>query len=138
MKLMITLLTQFSASAYACSCSQWGTARQLLSEYDVAYVGTLAGSRDGGISPDGDPVRLNTFKVLKAFKPRTLRKKFSLRSQQGDGGNCGTMFTRNTSYLVFGYTYRGRTYTDLCSYRAIDNSREMRTLLRDLDRASAL
>lgn len=138
MKLLIALTSLFSASVYACSCAQWGTARELLSEYNVAYVGTLVGSRDGGISPDGDPVRLNSFNVIKAFKPRTLRKKFSVRSQQGDGANCGTMFTRSTPYLIFGYTYRGKTYTDLCSYRAIDSSREMRTLLRDLARASAL
>jgi hypothetical protein len=135
MKVFALVLSLFTGSAFACSCSEWGTARQMLRDYDVAFVGSYISSVIGGTTPDGDPMVTTNMAVLKGFKG-TTSSKIVVRSTPGDGANCGTNFITGQKYLVFSYKYRGRNYTDGCSYDVMQNTREQRSFLRALEIAS--
>ena len=138
MKLLVVALSLFIGSAYACSCGEWGSAREMLSTAKTAFVGTVASSRLGEISSDsGDLLTLTNFSIVRSFKPRALRK-MTTRSEVGDGANCGTSFVVGQSYLVFGYAFEGKIYTDLCSFQPMTGARSQINFLRDLDRASRL
>lgn len=137
MKLVFAFMALFFGQAFACSCEEWGSAREMLSTSDMAYVGTFVGSRAGGVSPDSEqPLRLNNFRVEQAFKPRRIGPKASVRAEIGDGANCGADFTRGKKYLIFAYRHEGKLYTDSCSYSPVTNTRKMRALLKALTIAS--
>ena len=136
MKLLVVALSLFISSAYACSCGEWGSAREMLSGSKAAFVGTVAATSLGEISPDtGERLALTKFLITKSFKPRGLRKA-TTRSEVGDGGNCGTQFQVGQSYLVFGYAHEGKVYTDDCSIQLITGERSQNVYLRGLERAS--
>ena len=138
MKTLVVVLSLFIGNALACSCGQWGTAREILADADSVFVGKLIRSRIGGISPEtGSPLVASSFSVLRSYKPQGLNMKTVL-SEKGDGANCGTQFQKGVSYLILGFTVRGRTYTDFCSYKLVNNSRSMRALLAELQAASSL
>jgi len=136
MKSLALALVLFAGNALACSCADWGTAREMLRTADAAFLGNLAAARVGETSPDsGEPLMVTTFPTIKAFKPLNARK-FVVRSEKGDGGNCGTDFQRGIVYLVFAYKHEGKLYTDACSISSGPEDREMRAFLIDLERAS--
>lgn len=136
MKLLVVALSLFIGNAYACSCGEWGTAREMLSGSKAAFVGTVASARLGEMSPDsGNRLTLTNFVITNSFKPRGLRKA-TTRSEVGDGGNCGTNFQVGQSYLIFAYEYEGKIYTDDCSLQMIDGSRSQNVFIRSLERAS--
>jgi hypothetical protein len=132
----LAFLVLFAGNALACSCSDWGTAREMLADADAAFLGNVASARVGEISRDsGEPLMVTTFRTIKAYKPLNARK-FIVRSEKGDGGNCGTDFQRGVIYLVFAYKSGGKLYTDSCSISQGPVDREMRAFLLDLERAS--
>ena len=136
MKLLVVALSLFIGNAFACSCSEWGTPREMLSDAKVAFVGMVASARAAEMSPDsGELLTLTNFRVTQSFKPRGLRKA-QTRSEVGDGGNCGTQFQVGQSYLVFGYAHEGKVYTDDCSIQLITGERSQNVYLRGLERAS--
>ena len=138
MKLLVVALSLFISSAYACSCGEWGSAREMLSGSKAAFVGTVVATSLGEISPDsGEPLALTKFLITTSFKPRGRRSAMT-RSEVGDGGNCGTNFAVGESYLLFAYEFEGKIYTDLCSIQPINGSRTQNIFLRDLYRASRL
>ncbi len=91
----------FVGHAVACSCTEWGTTREMLSDAKMALVGTVASARPPEVSTDsGEILTLTNFHGTQRFKPRGLRKA-QRRSEVGDSGNCGTQFQLGQSYLVF-------------------------------------
>lgn len=136
MKLLVVALSMFVGSAFACSCAEWGTAREMLSGARTAFVGTVVSARPGELSSDsGERLTITNFRIVRSFKPRGLRKA-TTRSEVGDGGNCGTQFRVGQSYLVFGYAYEGKVYTDDCSLQPITGERSQNNFLRSLELTS--
>lgn len=138
MKTLVIALFVFAGNALACSCAEWGTAREVLADTNAAFLGTVQSASN--IPEDSQEAnRSTTFLVKKAFKPRFLRRTFSVRSTLGDGANCGTDFRRGETYLILAYRdpATGLHYTSACDLRYMDNSREMRALIKEFTRASS-
>ncbi len=135
MKLLVVLISLFVGNAFACSCAEWGNAREMLVSAQAAFVGMPVNARRGEINPEsGESFVVTSFRVLRSFKPRSMERVFT-HSDQGNGGNCGTNFRTGVAYLVFAYKHEGKLYTDSCSLKEVStsSSREMNRFLRELE-----
>lgn len=140
MKALFLALVLISSNALACSCADFrdSSAATILAEAEYAFVGSYISAKTDGTFPDSTITQMvTTFRVKEAFKPKNMRSKIVVRSEKGDGANCGTGFKRGGKYLIFAYKNNGRIYTDGCSYDDVDGSSEIDSLILALRAASS-
>lgn len=114
-------------SALACSCSEWGSAQQMLKEADAVVLAIpVSDSKvDPSVSPrvydSLGPIVKTDMKVVRHFKGK-YKKFFYLYTEKDLGGNCGVNFKKQDGmYLVFAYMQNGRYFTESCSIGQVDS-----------------
>lgn len=113
MKVMLFgLILGFSGQVLACSCAEWGPAKQMLKEVEFAVLAVpTEDSRFRTETMDyGDGTNYQTIiartgmKVVKRFKGK-YKKFFYLDTEKNLGANCGADFKQYEGlFLIFGGT----------------------------------
>ena len=107
MKKLFTLLTFSSLflgqQALACSCQQWSSAAEMVTQYDAVF---LAIPEDDSIivSQNGSETTISTkFSVVRSYKDASV-KEVSIFSWKDTGGNCGVGMKKDDGlYVIFAY-----------------------------------
>lgn len=133
---MITLSTFFiSQSIYACSCMQWGSAKEMLMSFDAAFLAIPSeASQTIGRDEDwGEDLMETKFSVVKSFKGKKLST-VALRSIRDSGANCGLDFQKDDRlWLIFATKEEDGTYSaNSCTISGL-YSTEDRAFLRELN-----
>jgi hypothetical protein len=105
--LALVLLGRVGETA-ACTCKD-PTDAEALANAETVFVGAVS---DLGLDYSRHE-RVTGFKVQRLFKgavPATVRVTTALSE-----GACGYAFARDTTYLVFAHTFKGRLITGLCA-----------------------
>jgi hypothetical protein len=121
-------------SALACSCMQWSSPKEMLSEADGAYlVIPAADSVSLGRDNDwGEDLMETRFSVIRAYKGQN-KDLISIRSVKNTGGNCGMTFIENDRiWLMFTYLEDGKQYSNSCLLSGVQ-SREALAFIRELN-----
>lgn len=100
----------------ACSCAvAEGGIEGLVEQAEIALVGTVTASADGGVGPGGFGNRVRyAFAVERAS--RATSASVEIRAVEDEGGSmCGFSFNTGDRWLVTGYREDGELHTNLCS-----------------------
>lgn len=133
---MITLSTFFiSQNIYACSCMEWGSAKEMLLSFDAAFLAIPSeASQVIGRDEDWSEDLIETkFSIVKNFKGKKLST-VALRSVRDTGANCGLDFQKDDRlWLIFATKEEDGTYSaNSCTISGLYSADE-RAFLRDLN-----
>jgi len=105
----------FSIQALACSCAEWGGAKEMLRSSDTAILAVPL--EDSRFYKNGEYVPLvkTYMRIVKRYKGKFKKNAFII-TEKGDGGNCGIDFKKHEGlFLIFGYMGPdGYYYTGSC------------------------
>ena len=134
-RLILTLLTLSTSTAFACSCQNWGTAAEMLKRHSDAFIAIPESDSVviGDSDEPGEGKLLKTkFSIVRDYKRRN--KTVEVRSFENTGGNCGITFKKDDGvWIVFADKYSGKLNVNGCSVgSALDAG--VYPLIRDLNK----
>lgn len=132
---VLTLASFFiSQSIYACSCMEWGSAREMLMSFDAAFLAIPSQTSEtiGRDEEWGEDLIETKMTVVRGFKG-TKGSSVALRSIRDSGANCGLDFRKDDRlWLIFAsYEEDGTLSANSCTISGLYNEQELR-FLREL------
>ncbi|TGN22250.1 hypothetical protein [Empedobacter tilapiae] len=120
MKYFFTFIFLISTFTFGCSCAQ-SSINESFNKADAIFIGKVIAVDKSKYDFSSNPVYTYTFEITKDFKrkhPKNKSDKFYTTIYTPlsyTGGGCGSTFSLNETYLVYGYRSEIGTITNICT-----------------------
>ncbi|MDM1063669.1 hypothetical protein HXZ62_14025 [Empedobacter falsenii] len=120
MKYFFTFIFLFSTFTFGCSCAQ-SSINESFDKTDAVFIGKVIAVDKTKYDFSSYPVFAYTFEITKDFKrkhPKNKSDKFYTTiytPQNSIFGGCGSTFSPNETYLIYGYRSEIGTITNICT-----------------------
>ncbi|WP_413533577.1 hypothetical protein [Empedobacter brevis] len=120
MKYFFTFIFLFSTFTFGCSCAQ-SSINESFDKADAVFMGKVIGIDETKYDFSSNRVYAYTFEITKDFKRKHQENKSEkfyttiYTPSYSIGGGCGSSFSLNETYLVYGYRSEIGTITSICT-----------------------